>query len=83
MDDREKFQKEYRKMKGEYLQHFDKYEKELRNLKASSKKVVAVFNTIEQKEKVHKALRMSEMKKFFHYFSKMLGCKSESIGYYS
>jgi len=25
MDDREKFQKEYRKMKGEYLQHFDKY----------------------------------------------------------
>lgn len=79
----EKLEKQYRKMKEEYLKEFDKYEMKSSNLKASSKKVVVVFNTIEQKEKVHAALKMSEIVKFFHYFSKLLGYKSDAINYYS
>lgn len=48
-DPNEKLQKEYFKMKEQYLKDFDQYEKEYSNLKASSKKVIVVFNTIEQK----------------------------------
>ena len=45
--------------------------------------MVIVFNTFEQKERIHKALRVNEFIKFMHYCSKILGCKSEPIGYYS
>lgn len=42
-----------------------------------------VFNTIDQKEKVHAKLKMNEALKFLHYMSKILGIKSSPIGYYS
>ena len=38
---------------------------------------------MEEKEAVHKQLRMNELTKFWFYFTKAVGCKSESIGYYS
>lgn len=70
-------------MKEQYLKLYDKYEKEASNLKASSKKIIVVFNTVTEKEIVHKKLKMSELVKFWYYFTKLLGCKSEAIGYYS
>jgi uncharacterized membrane protein YvlD (DUF360 family) len=53
------------------------------SINKNSKKILVVFNTIDQKEKVHAALKMSEIKKSIHYISKMLGIKSSPIGYYS
>lgn len=49
----------------------------------NSKKILVVFNTIDQKEKVHAKLKMNEALKFLHYMSKILGIKSSPIGYYS
>jgi CRISPR/Cas system-associated endonuclease/helicase Cas3 len=49
----------------------------------NGKKILVVFNTIEQKEHVHKALKMNEFFKFLHYMSKMFQLKSDPIGYYS
>ena len=42
-----------------------------------------VFNTIDQKEKVHAKLKMNEALKFLHYMSRILGLRSSPIGYYS
>ena len=49
----------------------------------NTKKILIVFNTIEQKENVHKKLKMSEFFKFLHYMSKIFKFKSDPIGYYS
>jgi hypothetical protein len=70
-------------MKEQYMKLFDKYEREASNLKASSKKVIVVFSTLEEKEVVHKKLKMSEITKFWFYFTKLLGQKSESVSFYS
>ena len=32
---------------------------------------------------VHKKLRLNELVKFWFYFTKLIACKSEAIGYYS
>ena len=74
---------QYLKLKEKYLKLYDKYERESSNLKASSKKVIVVFNSASQMEEVHKRLKMNEAVKFWFYLTKLLGCKSEAIGFYS
>ncbi len=49
----------------------------------NTKKILIVFNTIEQKENIHNKLKMSEFFKFLHYMSKIFKFKSDPIGYYS
>jgi hypothetical protein len=41
----------------------------------NSKKVMVVFNTIEEKEKVHANLKLNRFVKFSYYISKLLGFK--------
>lgn len=53
------------------------------NQKKPTKKVIVVFNTIEQKEKIHKSLRMNEFVKFWHYIAKILNIEKNPIDYYS
>lgn len=53
------------------------------NINKNTKKIIVVFNTIEEKEMVHRHLKMNECTKFVHYISKIMGCKSDPISYYS
>lgn len=67
----------------EYLSLYDESEVLKENMNKNSKKILVVFNTIEQKEKVHQMLKMNEGLKFLHYMSKMLQLKSDPISYYT
>ena len=53
------------------------------SLSNHTKKVIVVFNTTEQREIVHKTLRINELKKFLFYSAKMIGYKGLDQGYFT
>lgn len=76
-------EQKYNKMKEKYLNLYDDYEKEELFLETNSKKVIVVFNTIQQKEIIHSALQVNNFSKLYHYSSKLLCSREDNLPFYS